>query len=1196
MLISRKRALVPIAGLLCSFILVAQIDVGGVTGTVKDSTGAVIANANLTLTNEATGVAQRVQSSSSGTYVFEAVPVGSYTLKAEVSGFKAYVAARIEVHVQTVITADVALTVGATTETLTVTAAAPLIQAQDASLGQTIDSETMNDMPLNGRDWRALANLAAGSYLTGGPSGTSIFSNGAEPGQVDIRVNGVNNNEEVFGGVTALPPPDAVEEFKLQTGDNSAEFGHSTGAVINAVVKAGTNRLNGDVWEYLRNEVLNANDFFSNLNGTPRQEYRQNQFGGAIGGPVYLPKLYHGRNRTFFFFDYQRTQTLVPSTFTDNVPTNLMRSSNFTNLQDLITGNSGTETDALGRKYALGTVFDPATTRTIAAGAADPVTGLVNTKTGSVTVRDPFFTGDLHGLTDFTHLTPQLNIIPGSRIDPNAIKILQLLPAPTKGGIQNNFFTSQPAQTTRNTYDVRIDQNFSAKDLLFGAFSRATSYQTSSQPFQPLLGSALQTNFAGIAPTYLLTLSETHLFSPTLVNEARVGLNHNYNTRVVPESDVMGIPEQFGILGIPQLPSNGGLPTITLNGFSAFGSRRFSPTIQTTEAQEYTDNVTLIRGRHQFKTGFQFERTVGDIIQPSYSRGNLTYSGQYSDIANQNTNLVGVADFLLVPMPSLLSPSAGVTVSNNLGGVSGFNFSNFSGTNYTAPYLAAYAEDSWRITPTLTLKLGLRWDHFSPYSEDGGKQANFVQTDGNGPSGTYYIPQQGCNVPRSPDFNALLAADHIQVQCLSGGAVNQTQMTNFAPRLGVAWRIRPRFVARAGFGISYGGFDSVGYGGTMGTNYPFQYQINSPDTTALLSAGQFATIENVFASVNIQDPSKVQISGLSLVGKEYKYLIPYVESTNLTLQYVFTDKDSIQAGFIESDGRHLDTLGQHNLISQILPVGTNSNNYRPLLTLGTAQFLSSSANSNFRSMQATYEHRVRGGLLLLANYTWGKCMTDDIGKTGMGPGYRAQWLAGFGIHGDYTLCSIDATNLVHVSGQYALPFGKGKPLLGNAAGIANALVGGWRFNYIYTYQSGQTFTVGCPAATTTGSGCYALFVPGQNPYAGPHGRTQWLNPDAFAQPPVATQIGQTDYSPLGGMGNQLRGPSLQNLDASLLKRFSVRERKELEFRAEAFNISNSVSFSTTPSQLNFRNKTGFSQLTSARNNQRLVQLALKLFF
>ena len=1174
----------------------AQIDVGGVTGTVKDATGAVIAATQLTLTNEATGVAQKIQSSSSGTFVFEAVPVGSYTLKAETRGFKAYVATGIEVHVQTVVTADVALAVGSTTETLTVTAAATLIQAQDASLGQTIDSETLNEMPLNGRDWRALAQLAAGSYLTGGPSGTDIFSNGAEPGQVDFRVNGVNNNEEVFGGVTALPPPDALEEFKLQTGDNSAEFGHSIGAVVNAVVKAGTNRLRGDLWEYLRNEALNANDFFSNLNGTPRQEYRQNQFGGAIGGPVYLPKLYHGRNRTFFFFDYQRTQRLVPSTFTDNVPTNPMRASNFTNLQDLIAGNSGTETDLLGRKYALGTVFDPATTRTIGAGVTDPVTGLVNTRTSSITVRDPFFASDLHGVTDFTRLISQLNMIPTSRLDPNAIKILQLLPAPTRGGIQNNFFTSQPQQTTRNTYDIRIDHNFSARDLLFGAFNRATQDQTSNQPFQPLLGSALQTNFATTAPTYLLMLSETHLFSPTVVNEARIGLNYNYNTRVVPESDVMGIPEQFGIQGIPQLSANGGLPTITANGFSAFGSRRFSPTIQTTEAQEYTDNLTLIRGRNQFKAGFQFERTVGNIIQPSYSRGNLTYSGQYSDIPNQNTNLVGIADFLLVPIPSLLSPSTGVTASNNLGGISGFNFSNFNGTNYAAPYLAAYAEDSWRITSTLTLKVGLRWDHFSPYGENDGRQANFVQTDGNGPSGTYYIPHKGCDVARSADFNALLAADHIQVQCLSGGAVNQTQMTNFAPRLGLAWRIRPRLVARAGYGISYGGFDSVGYGGTMGTNYPFQYQINSPDTTALLNAGRFATMENVFGSVNIQDPSNVQVSGLSLVGKEYKYLVPYVQSTNLTLQYVFTDRDSIQAGFVESDGRHLDTLGQHNLVSQILPIGTNSNNYRPLPTLGTAQFLSTSANSNFRSMQTTYEHRMRGGLLLLANYTWGKCMTDDAGKSGLGPGYRAQWLPGFGIHGDYTLCSADATHLVHVSGQYALPIGRGKPLLGNAGGIANALGGGWRFNYIYTYQSGQPFTVGCPAATTAGSGCNTLFMPGQDPYAGPHDRTQWLNPNAFAQPPAATQIGQTDYSPLGGIGNQLRGPTLRNLDASLLKRFTLRERKDLEFRAEAFNISNTVSLSTTPSQLNFRNKTGFSQLTGARNNQRLVQLALKLFF
>ena len=423
-------------------LLRGQIDMGGVAGTVKDPSGAAVPAAVLTLTNEATNIEQKVHSSSAGTYVFEAVPAGFYTLKVEAQGFATYVTHNIEVHVQRVVTVDIPLTLGGSAQTVTVMAETAMLQAEDASLGQTVGTESMNDLPLNGRNWISLGTLAAGSYLTGGTNTTSLFVNGAEPGQVDYRVSGVNNNEEVFGGYSVAPAPDAVEEFKLQDGNNSAEFGHSVGAVVNAVVKSGTNRFRGNVWEYLRNEALNANDFISNANGTKRQEYRQHQFGGTIGGPVTLPKLYHGRNKTFFFFDYQRTQRLVPVTFTDNVPTALMHSSNFTNLQDLIAGNTGTATDGLGRKFPHGTVFDPATTRMIAAGATDPVTGLVNTKTAPVYVRDPFFNGSLAGITDFTGLVSQLNLIPASRLDPNALKILQLLPLPTTRGLQNNFFSS----------------------------------------------------------------------------------------------------------------------------------------------------------------------------------------------------------------------------------------------------------------------------------------------------------------------------------------------------------------------------------------------------------------------------------------------------------------------------------------------------------------------------------------------------------------------------------------------------------------------------------------------------------------------------------------------------------------------------------------------------------------------------------
>jgi len=1212
---SRTTAL----ALACAILLVdlfagrlsAQIDMGGVAGTVKDPTGAVAPGADLTLTNEATGVAQRTRSSSSGTYVFEAVPAGSYELKVELQGFKTYVATAVQVHVQSVVTADVSLTVGTIIEVVAVTSATPLLQAQDASLGQTIASRPVNDLPLNGRNWLSLAQLSAGSYLLGGsvntlpsPSGQnftgSIFSNGAEPGQVDFRLNGVNNNEEVFGGVTVVPVPDAIEEFKLQSGDNSAEFGHSIGAVINAVVKSGTNQIKGDVWEYLRNEDLNANDYFSNLNGVRRQEYRQNQFGGTIGGPVYIPKYYDGKNKTFFFSDYQRSKTVAPITFTDTIPTNSMRNSNFTNLQDLITGNGGTETDALGRKFPLGTVFDPSTTRALAPGMTDPVTGLVNARSSTAYVRDPFYNGSLNGLTDFTAAVAQLNRIPSSRIDPNAIKLLQLLPVPSRTGLQNNYFASPTQDTAINQYDIKVDHNISGKDAVFGVFSRATTNQTAAQPFSAAIGSALQTAFATTQPVYVLALSETHLFTPTLVNEARLGLNHNYNTRAIPNLDTLGLPAQYGIEGIPQIAGNGGLPTVNIAGFNAFGSRRFSPTLQTTEAQDYTDNLTWIRGSHQFKAGVQWNHIVGDIVQPAYSRGNFSFNGQYSDIPNQTTGLTGIADFLLAPAVSTISTSPGVTTYDNLGGPQSYNGSNYAGTNYSSTYIGVFTQDTWKVAPNLTLNLGIRWDYSSPYNETDGRQANFIMTDGNSPSGTYYIPKDGCSVPRSSAFNALLTGYNIRVACVSGHHVSNSQTNNFAPRLGLAYRVRPRLVIRAGYGISYGAFDSVGYGGTLGTNYPFQYTINSPSTTSLvpitLANGQTATLENTFGAINLQDPTQVTGEGLSLSGKQYHYQTPYSQSMNFTIQYQFTDRDSIQAGYVATSGRHLDAFGVHNSATVILPPGVNQTNYLPFPNLAAkSQYLITGSKSNYRSLQVVYQHQFRDGFSVLANYTFAKCMANDASKSGLSSGFRAQWLPGFGVGPDYALCSADATHAVHVAGQYALPIGKGHMLLSNTGNLVNALAGGWQINYIYTYQGGQPFNVGCPVSTTSDFGCNAFWIPGQEPYAGPHNQTQWLNPNAFAQPPVATQIGQTDYSVLGGQPNQVRGPSFSNLDSSVFKRFTIAEGRDLEFRAEAFNTFNMPQFGN-PGQLNFNNRTGFSRITGLRNNPRLLQLALKFYF
>ena len=536
----------------------AQVDTGSLTGTVHDSSGASIPGSTVTLTNNASGVASVTTSTSTGTYTFEGVNAGTYTLRVTDQSFKSYESPGVEIHVQQKATIDVALEPGSASEQVVVTAAAPLLQAEDASIGQTIDSQTVNNTPLNGRDWVAIGQVAAGVTTRAGASvnDPAYNVNGINSDQNDFRLDGIDDNVEQYGGTSGtgnasiVPPPDAIQEFKVQTGDFSAEFGHSTGGVVNAVIKSGGNQIHGNLWEYLRNNLLDANDYFSKQRGIPIQEYRQNQFGGTVGGPVYIPKLYNGKNKTFFFADYQGTRIIQPVAATSTVPTANMINSGYTNLQDLINDNGGTRVDGLGRTFSVGTVFDPATTRNVASGAVDAITGLRNASANAVSVRDPFYTGgSLAGITNFLPLTANLNQLPASRLDPNAIKLLSLYPAPNGAGFTNNYFQNAKSDQSINQYDIRIDQNFSGRDILFGVFSR--SHRVLIQPGN-LPGLADGQVFGtgnNDSPHYAVVVGYTHALNATTTNEFHFGYNQSTDNVVPLEGNTPGIPAEFGIAG-----------------------------------------------------------------------------------------------------------------------------------------------------------------------------------------------------------------------------------------------------------------------------------------------------------------------------------------------------------------------------------------------------------------------------------------------------------------------------------------------------------------------------------------------------------------------------------------------------------------------------------------------------------------------
>jgi hypothetical protein len=1237
----KTRFLTGIASIFCVLLLaslstlplMAQIASGGVTGTVKDAAGAVIPDATVTLTNTETGVKQTATTTATGTYNFTVVPYGSYTLQVQHPGFEDVSITGFDVHVQVIVTQDVTLPTGSAQQKVTVTAATPLLQAQSATVGTTIGHQQIVDLPLLSRHYDTLTQIAAGATTAnvnfGGSTNSDYFNvNGMNPWMQDFRLDGIDNNVEQFGGPGPLndnlqvtPPPDAIQEFRLQTGNFPAEFGHSSAAIINAVIKSGTNQVHGDLWEFLQNTAANAIPYFQ----TTPNNFHYNQFGGTVGGPVWIPKLYDGRNKSFFFFDYQGTRQINPKQYTDTVPTALEQSSDFTNFQDIITADgSKTKTDGLGRVFPYGTVLDEATTRAVAPGATDTISGLQNTTANTVYARDPFFTGgSVAGITDFTPYAAQLNQIPAGRLDPNAIKLLQLYPTPTQGGIVNNYHIFPKQTNNTNAFDVRIDQSFGEHDTLFGVYDWSHNLQNVPNQLPGIAnGGAYSTGTIDI-PVYTIAVGETHVFSPTLSNDFHAGYNHLIARQEPLEANTLGIPAQFGIGGVPQIPNNGGLPSIQ-TGLTQLGPSNYYPNVSTVTSLEIMENLTKIHNNHTFKGGFQWDKFYANLFSPPFGRGNFSYSGQWSDVVNSNTNQFGPVDMLLTPSAATYPNAGGI---DNLGGMSGYQFSNAVPVKVERHYFGAFFQDDWKVTSTLTLNLGLRYDFFPPYYDTQGFQGNFVQsgsgdgftgtsgpfTGANGPVGTYYVPKKGCNVPRSPEFDALLTTSGVTLNCTDNMATGLAQKGNFAPRFGFAKRIKDNFVVRGAYGIAYGALSNIGAGGDLMYNYPFAFQFaynaQNAYTPFVGPAGLVPVLETALTQVNTQSAVSVTNPvGLSFNSRQYNYQTPYTETYNLFTQYTFTAHDSVELGYLGVVGRHLDGFANGNAATQILPPGTNIYGYIPFPNFAPNSFLElTNGKSSYNSMQATYQHSTSYGLTLNANYTLSQCMTNQTFYVNTIQSYRALWLPGFGANGDYAICDSDSTNVVHVSGNYALPIGRGAKFLTNMNRAEDAVIGGWALNGIFTYQSGEPISVGCPVATTADFGCYADRVPGVDLYGnGGHTKNQWLNPNAFAEPPTATAIGQSDYSPLGGSPLVGRGPTYTNLDASVFKSFALVKSTQLQFRAEAFNVFNHPQFGQPVNTSSFNTDQGgsynpanpnqFSSLTYTRNNARQMQFALKFLF
>ncbi|HYM07307.1 MAG TPA: TonB-dependent receptor, partial [Terriglobales bacterium] len=733
------------------FSAYGQKDTAALVGTVLDSSGASIPGADIAAVNVDTNFTYHAASNAAGEWTISPVRIGSYRITIAATGFKTAAVGPMTLDVQQRQRVDVTLQPGEVKETVQVTEVAPLLETDTSERGQVVNSRMMSGLPLNGRNAVQLAQLTAGVTVSEpgarDENGFGFSANGARSLQNNFLLDGIDNNSNLpdllnEANYVVMPSVDALQEFKVQTDAYNAEFGRANGAVVNATIKSGSNQVHGVVYEFLRNAKLDARNFFD----AQRPPYKQNQFGGTLGGPIIRDKL-------FIFGDYEGLRVRQGQTLTEQVPTLAQRSGDFSSYLNLSkpTGVA----DCNGHMTYSGELFD---TRQTQASAASP-TGFCGVPFGY----------NANG-------TPS-NVIPSAKQDPLGAKLANLFPAPNVTGNGYNFLSNPVLNQDRNQGDVRVDQVFSGSDTAFYRFS------ASRQP------SIIPGAFGGLADGggfftgneqingYNAAISETHIFSPTRINELRLGYNRAHTSRFQFNSnkDVSG---QIGFPNVPYAPgtNNGGLPQLTFSDSATLGSPTFLPSNEIQNTYSVTDNFTLIRGAHSFKFGGEFRPEEFTIFQPASPRGNLGFGPVFTDNAGApGTGGSGLASLLT-------------------GQTDGGGINNLHNIDYLRKNYAWFIQDDWRVSRKLTLNLGLRYEFYSTVKERFNSQSNF-----NPVTGLLDIPSNS-HVPLTPYFASLLKVNHNA----SDGLIHP-DYNNFAPRIGMAYQLTQRLVWRTAGGIFYNG-------------------------------------------------------------------------------------------------------------------------------------------------------------------------------------------------------------------------------------------------------------------------------------------------------------------------------------------------------------------------------------------------------
>jgi len=1147
---------------------------GSFSGTVIDKSGLGISGATVTATSQATGLAREGKTDDAGHYLIPLLPVGTYTIRVDFTGFQSSESKDLNLQVDQARELNFSLAPASVSTTITVAGTAVAAETTNPSLGQVITSQQVAQLPLNGRDFVQLATLTAGataetnpgSFFTSAASSEvaargpfSLSVGGSRPNSTDWLLDGVDNNELTAGGIAILTSIDDIQEFKVLTYTYSAEYGTRAGPTVLLTTKSGTNDFHGTLYEFFRNTALDAKSYFA----TSAEKFNLNQFGGAIGGPI-------RKNKTFFFVDGEQKYQRHGITFTGLVPSLAMRTGDFS-------------ADPFGNALSGLAIVNP---------------NMIGASTDPITYPNVYFQCNGAGQPIAANpdgSQPQgtaCNKIPSNLINNIGQAMMNLYPAPNASNASAGYnYVNIPVRELDETkFDGRLDHSFSNSDSLFGRFSydQAFSYVPGGSP-----GFAAQnafgTNQRIINHARNAAIGETHVFSSSMVNQATFGYNRIFDyissfgtgtcasATIVPggiPNANLGCPTGSGPCA-PGAYSCGLVSTIVFGGYWAVGDRGYSPFQGGTNIFSFRDSLDLIRGKHDIHVGLDFRANQMNVGTEAFQDGFwiIGNGGNFSGLASANVGGNPEADFLL--------------------GITGLAIHDqtFDGpvTGRRWKIYRPFGEDDWRITNSLTLNLGLAWDMTTPITEAHGRLAN-------------YIPSTG----------QLLIANQNGVSSSAGVNMDWTALE---PRIGGAWKAYgDKTVFRAGFAMFH---DSAWSQGAQGLwqNPPFL-----GESDAFASAGcAFAT--SYCTTTLGQTPSAISLSsGFQAIpapptvgtftGSFYTqptdYKLGRVRQYNFNVEQQLLGNVLLTMGYAGSRSNHILVAGNNlNTASPNACVGNPGYTIGclpggqpyipPYSTFSTISLFGDVGNTNYDSLQVKAETKTSKGLYALIAYSYSHTsdngLSDGLGSLLSAPYFPLpNWRKL-----DYALSQINLYNSFTASVIYDLPFGRGKRFGSDWSGLTNTFLGNYQVTVIERISSGFPDPL---IDSNNQSGSFFQNggngnnwnrpdqIPGCNVYAAHHNQNQYINSACFVAPPIG-QLGNSNRVPV-------TGPGFVNTDFSVIKQF-VLPRKEmgLNFRAEFFNLFNHAQFGLP---VNDVSAVGFGSVNSTVNNPRLVQFALKLTF